>query len=159
MLTQDQEQIGAAMGRIPSGCAILTAAHAGQATGMLASWYQQAAFEPPTVTAAVKQGRPIAALIAESGGFVLNLIGENPTALFKHFGKGFSLEQDAFEGLSISSCEFGPVLADAIAVLGCRVTGCHRLGDHDLLVGQVAAARGQDGIKPYVHLRTSGLSY
>ncbi|MBC8108463.1 MAG: hypothetical protein H7Z14_17895, partial [Anaerolineae bacterium] len=41
--------IGKALGRIPSGVFVLTAAHAGERMAMLASWVQQAAFEPPAI--------------------------------------------------------------------------------------------------------------
>ena len=83
--TTDNDRANA-VAKIPSGVAVLTAADAGTSTGMLASWMQQAAFEPLMVTVCVKAGRPIETLVAASRSFVLNVLGENPTDMFKHFG-------------------------------------------------------------------------
>lgn len=155
----DLAAIGAAIGRIPSGCAIVTSSHDGVSTGMLASWIQQASFEPPCVSVCVKRGRPIAGLIDGSGRFSLNLVGDPPAALFKHFGKGFSLDEDAFAGLSVSPSDFGPLLDSAIARLCCRVLTRVSVGDHDAYFAEVIAASGQPGAGPYIHLRKTGLGY
>lgn len=155
----DLAAIGAAIGRIPSCCAILTATHNGVSTGMLASWIQQASFEPPCVSVCVKRGRPIAGLIVGSGRFALNLVGDPPATLFKHFGKGFSPDEDAFAGLSVSPSEFGPLLESAISRLRCRVLTRVSIGDHDAYFGEVVAADGASGAMPYIHLRKSGLNY
>ena len=153
------EAIGLAIGRIPSGCSILTVQHAGRSTGMLVSWVQQVAFNPPSVCVGVKQGRPAAMLIEGSKRFVLNVVGEDPKPMFKRFGKGFSLEQDAFAGLPTEPSEFGPIITECIAQLGCRVTQKVTVGDHDLYIAEVCNARAPSGAKPYVHLRNNGLSY
>lgn len=153
------ETIGAAIGRIPSGCSILTVAHAGRSTGMLVSWVQQVAFDPPSVSVGVKQGRPATALLEGSRRFVLNLVGEDPKPMFRRFAKGFTLEEDAFAGLAIEPSEFGPIIPECIAHLGCRITQRISIGDHDLYIAEVSAARAQTGARPYVHLRSSGLSY
>ena len=48
------DAIGPVLGRTPSGVFILTASSGdGQETGMLASWVQQASFDPPAITVAV----------------------------------------------------------------------------------------------------------
>ena len=158
-LKEDMDTIGAALARIPSGCSILTAEHDGRSTGMLASWVQQAAFRPPSVTVCLKQGRPACELVEGSGRFLLNIIGEDPTAMFKHFGKGFSLDEDAFAGLTVRSTGFGPAIEACIAHLVCRVANKIRVGDHDVYVGEVSGAGVIPEAKPYTHLRKSGLSY
>jgi len=57
---------------------------------MLVSWVQQAAFEPPCVTVCVRDGRPALRLIEGAGQFLLNVMGEDPTALgfMAHGGRG-----------------------------------------------------------------------
>ncbi|MEE8170285.1 MAG: flavin reductase family protein [Phycisphaerae bacterium] len=151
--------IGKALGRIPSGCAILPARSRRGATGMLASWVQQTAFEPPAVTVAVKKGRPIESYIDESGGMALNLIGEDPSAMFRHFGRGFGPGEEAFEGLQTRAVDGGIALDGAIAVLSCRVTAKHDAGDHWLYIAHVTAAEAPADGRPYVHLRKNGLGY
>ncbi len=159
MNEQEQSSIAAAIARIPSGCSILTAEHDGRATGTLVSWVQQAAFEPPAITVCLKRGRAVGELIDASGRFTLNVIGEDPSKMFKHFGKGFSLDEDAFAGLQTEPTPYGPRLSDAIAHLGCRVMQKVAAGDHDLYVAQVATGTAAKGKGPYVHIRKSGLSY
>ena len=150
--------IGKALGRIPSGCAILTARMGTRRTGMLASWVQQAAFEPPAISVAIKKGRPIVELIEESRGFVVNVIGESTGPMFKHFGKGFGLGEEAFAGLAVRDLPAGVVLEDCIAHLSARVISRCEAGDHWVYVGQVMQGGASDAA-PYVHLRKNGLSY
>lgn len=159
MVKRDQESIGAAVGRIPSGCAILTATHAGRSTGLLVSWVQQAAFEPMALSVCVKRGRPVEELIEGSSRFLINILGHHPAAMFKHFGKGFSLEEDAFAGLDIRTTEYGPLIESCIAHLGCSVMNKVPAGDHNLYIASVEAAGVVDGAAPYTHVRKSGYSY
>jgi flavin reductase (DIM6/NTAB) family NADH-FMN oxidoreductase RutF len=153
-----RSRIARVLGRIPSGCFVLTARVAARRTGMLASWVQQAGFEPPAVSVAVKKGRPIIELLDESQAFVLNALGEDPTAMFRHFGRGWRLDEDAFAGLNIRDVEGGVEITDCIGRLACRVKNKYDAGDHWLYIGEVIDADG-DGAAPYVHLRRNGLNY
>ena len=155
----DQDTIGAAIGRIPSGCSILTVEHNSHSSGVLVSWVQQAAFDPPSITVCLKKGRPIAKLVDAAGCFLLNLIGEDTAAMFKHFGKGFALEDDAFDGLTVRATEFGPAIESCIAHLGCRVTAKLPIGDHELYAAEVAAAGVVENARPYTHLRKNAQTY
>lgn len=154
-----REQVGRALGRIPSGCAIVTARAGGRRTGMLASWVQQASFEPPMVSVAIKKGRPVAGLIEASKEFVLNVLGENPTAMFKHFGKGFEPEQDAFAGLAAREVACGVEIPDQVARLSVHVRGQCEAGDHVVYVGEVVEAKAGEMRPPHVHVRKSGWMY
>ncbi len=147
------------MGKIPSGCSILTVRHDDASTGVLVSWVQQAAFEPIALSVAVRKGRPALSLIEQSRRFLLNVIGEPPTAMFRHFGRGFALGEDAFQGLSTEQTDVGVRLLDCIAWIACRVMTQVDVGDHELFIAQVEAAEsGREGA-PYTHLRKSGLTY
>ena len=126
---------------------------------MLVSWVQQAAFEPPSISVCVKRGRPIVQLMEASKRFMLNVIGEDPTAMFRHFGRGFTLDEDAFAGLPTTPTEYGPMIEGCIAHLGCRIIRKIAVGDHDLYAAEVEASVVVNGAKPYAHLRTTGLSY
>lgn len=152
-------RVAAALGRIPSGCAILTAKAGTDRTGMLASWVQQAGFDPPAVCVAIKKGRPIEGIMEASGAFVLNLLGEDPGAMFKHFGKGFAPGEEAFGGLAVREVAEGIVIEDRIAWISARVRGRLDAGDHWVYVGEVTGGEGDAEVRPYVHLRKNGLSY
>ena len=158
-LGSDRETIGIALGRIPSGCSILTATNDGKSTGLLVSWVQQASFEPLMLTVCIKEERPATKLIAGAGRFLLNVLGEDPTSMFKHFGKGFTLDEDAFAVLTTHPTDFGPALEACIAHLGCRVKSKFAGGDHDIYLAEIMAGQGEKNLKPYTHIRGSGLSY
>ncbi len=158
-LKEGRPEVGAAIGRIASGCFVLTAQDGPRSTGVLVSWVQQASFEPPSVTVCLRRGRPVDSLIDASGRFLLNVIGDDHVPMFKHFGKGFSLDQDAFAGLTIEPTEYGPMISSCVAHLACHVSQKLPVGDHDLYVAEVAAGHVSEGARPYTHLRSSGFSY
>jgi len=127
----EQKHLGAALGRIPSGLFILTARQGDAETGMLASWVQQCSFEPPQVTVAVKKGRDITAWLTDGAPFTLNILDDSQTDMLIHFGRGFDLDEPAFEGVGVKRPKgAAPILTDALAYLECRVVGRCSAGDH-----------------------------
>ena len=149
------------LGRVPSGIFILSIGTGPRATGMLASWVMQAAFEPPMVSVAVKQGRYVCDWLTAGEPFVLNLVGESQKQFLKHFGKGFQPDEPAFEGLQISHCARGvPILKEAIGHLECEPTSHVDSGDHRIFIAKVVRGKMTDGEgKPMVHIRNSGARY
>src|SRR3954451_12470176 len=133
--------LGQALGRIPSGLYILTVQLGERSTGMLASWVQQAGFDPPMVTVAIRRDRHVADWVAESGRFALSQLAVGSKALIRHFGRGFPPDAPAFEGVELRHvARGGPVLAGALAFLDAEVTGELSSGDH-----RIFAARIVDG--------------
>src|SRR5262249_4992553 len=142
-----------ALGRVPSGLYILTARQHDRETGMLVSWVQQCAFEPPALSVALRRGRDVLSWLEPGATFTLNLIGEGQTNFLSHFGKGFTLDQPAFTGLNVERQPgHAPILLDALAYLLCRVQHRHLAGDHELFVAAVEGGRmlNADG-RPMVH--------
>ena len=92
---------------------------------MLASWVQQAGFDPPMLTVAVRRDRYVADWVAASGRFTLNQLADGSKALIRHFGRGFAPDAPAFEGLELRRRRRrgGPVLAAALAYLDAEVAG------------------------------------
>lgn len=150
-----------ALGRLPSGLFILTARRDGRATGMLASWVQQAGFRPPMLTVAVRLDRDLIAWIDATGRFALSQVRAGQKALLRHFARGFPPEADAFEGLSLrEDARGGPVLADALAYLDAEVAGSLDGGDHRIYLARInAGALLEPAGEPMVHVRHSGLHY
>jgi flavin reductase (DIM6/NTAB) family NADH-FMN oxidoreductase RutF len=151
----------AVLGRVPSGVFILTIGTGTRATGMLASWVMQAAFEPPMVSVAVKQGRYVCEWLTAGEPFVLNLVGESQKQFLKHFGKGFKPGEPAFEGLEVTHCARGvPILKEAIGHIECEPAGHVDSSDHRIFLAKVVRGKMNDGDgKPMVHIRTSGTKY
>ena len=159
MVEQCCDRVGKALGRIPSGCAILTARTGKRRAALLASWIQQAGFDPPMISVAVKKGRTIEAVIDASGALVVNLLGEDPSAMFKHFGGGFRPDQDPFADLAVKDVAGGVAIDQRIAWLSARVHGKHDAGDHWLYLAEVTDANIDEINEPYVRVRKDGLSY
>lgn len=153
--------LGQALGRIPSGLYILTIRSGDRATGMLASWVQQAGFDPPMLTVAVKADRDVAAWIADEGRFTLNQLATGCKTLIRHFSRGFAPDADAFEGIPTrDDARGGPVLADAMAYLDAEVAGQLAEGDHRIFLGRIVAGATLDpDAKPFVHVRANGFHY
>src|SRR5436305_135654 len=84
--------LGQALGRVPSGLFVLTVRWDGRETGMLASWVQQAGFEPPMLTVALKADGLVREWVERSGSFVLNQIATGQKMLLRHFARGFSAD-------------------------------------------------------------------
>ena len=157
-----KQTAGKALGRVPSGVYILTAAHGGDATAMMASWVQQAGFDPPAVSVAMAKGRPIVELIAASRTFALSIIPEGDSSLMKRYARGVKPGDDPFAGVETFATPSGiPAMKTALAWLECRlIHTCAFGGDHDLLIGEVVAGNIlQAGGTAFMHQRGSGFHY
>ena len=159
MADPTSDPIAEVLGKLPSGCSILTAGHEGRSTGMLGSWIQQASFEPLLLTVAVKRGRPLVELVEGSGRFVVNILGSDPKEMFRHFGKGFGPDEPAFEGLACRATEFGTILDQVLGFLECMVQFRMEVGDHWLYVAEPVSGGMCVESEPYIHTRKSGRSY
>ena len=151
-----------ALGRIPSGLYILTARSGERATGLLASWVQQAGFEPPMLTVAVRRDRFVGDWIAESGRLTLNQIPVGGKALIRHFGRGFAPDEPAFEGLAVlpHAAHGGPVLEAALGYLDAEVAGELAGGDHRIFLARVVAGDVlHPEAEPLKHVRSNGFHY
>src|SRR5262245_52771839 len=152
--------LAAALGRSPSGLFIVTVRHGRTETAMLASWVQQCSFDPPQITFAVNTERAVLAWLAVGTAFTVNVLGEGQKHLVAHFGKGFDLNEPAFDGIELLRLHEGaPALREALAYLDCRVSALVPAGDHVLIVGRVLAGQLLHDGRPTVHVRKSGLHY
>jgi flavin reductase (DIM6/NTAB) family NADH-FMN oxidoreductase RutF len=153
--------LGQALGRIPSGLYILTVEHGDRSTGMLASWVQQAGFDPPMLTVAIRRDRYVADWVSESGRFALSQLAIGSKALIRHFGRGFEPDADAFQGVALRhDARGGPVLAGAMAYLDSEVAGELGPGDHRIFVARVVdGAVLKPDAEPLLHVRANGFHY
>lgn len=163
-MSESLADVAAVLGRIPSGIFILTAqGSSGDETGLLASWVQQAGFEPPAVTVAVNKKRYVNDWLGEAAGVAISFVGETQKQLLGHFGRGFEPGQPAFEGLSVARTQDGlPVLEDCLGWIAGQVTGSVDAGDHLIYAVRITESHSGPRLpdeKPWVHLRKNGLNY
>lgn len=129
---------------------------------MLASWVQQASFEPQQVTVAVNGSRYLNQWLKDDTLVGLNLIGESGGKFLGHFGKGFEPEEDAFVGLETTTVAGVRVLSEAMGYLIGKVVSRLVSGDHVIYLIEITEAgqsEGFDAEKPMVHIRKSGGHY
>jgi flavin reductase (DIM6/NTAB) family NADH-FMN oxidoreductase RutF len=92
---------------------------------------EQASFQPPQVTVAVNKSRYLNEWMSIGAPLTLNQVAKGDTTLFRHFGKGFEPDADAFNGISTQAGRNGlPVLSAAMTSLEGTVTGRMEAGDH-----------------------------
>lgn len=159
-----KEKITPLLGRIPSGVFILVAGNGeGQQTGMLASWVQQASFEPPQVTVAVNKSRYLNDWLTAGSPVTINQVRQNDPALFRHFGKGFDPDVDAFADIDSEDADCGlPQLPDAMATLEGEITSHMEAGDHVIYLVTITSGKAHQDpgdFEPFVHVRKNGFSY
>jgi flavin reductase (DIM6/NTAB) family NADH-FMN oxidoreductase RutF len=154
--------VGKALGRVPSGVFILAARDdAGRRLGMLASWVQQAAFDPPAVSLAVGKDRPISDVIKRTRRLALSVLGDGDKDLMRHFARPRELTEDAFEGVDTLDAPSGlPLVAKALAWLDCELLDALDFAaDHELLVARVSAGELLRQGHSFTHVRGNGFHY
>jgi flavin reductase (DIM6/NTAB) family NADH-FMN oxidoreductase RutF len=159
-----KERVGPVLGRTPSGVFILTASNGEELeTGMLASWVQQASFDPPLVTVAVNRKRYLNDWLDKHPYMVLNLVGESQTEFLKQFGRGFEPDAPAFEGFEIGRAKNGlPTLAGALGYLEGKVRSRVEAGDSWVYLVEITSAGASELLEssgPMVHIRKNGFGY
>ena len=130
---------------------------------MLASWVQQASFEPQQVTFAVNGSRYLNQWLKDDTTVALNLVGEGGGALLGHFRQGIRAGSGcAFEGLETEVVSGVRVLKDAMGYLIGKVVSRMITGDHVIYLLELTEAGQADDFadrKPMVHIRKSGGHY
>ena len=156
-----------ALGRISGGLYVVTASQgegeSQRRSAMVASWVSQASFTPPGLTIAVAKDRAIEALMQVGDRFVLNVLRQdNHQQLMRHFLKRFPPGADRFAGVNVleGTADGGPVLADALAFLGCRVEQRMEGPDHWIIYAVVEQGNVADAeASTAVHHRKVGNHY
>lgn len=154
-----RERIGPALGKIASGLYIATAHVDGAPLGMLCSFVEQAGFEPPMISIAIGQGRPICDALDGPGLFGLHVLSKDNNELLKSFARGSSPEAFAAHE-KVENAHGVPQFAEAWAFLICKVAGKLGTGDHTVYVAEVLDGRLQkEGQEPMVRVRPHGFTY
>ena len=149
------------VGKIPSGLFILTVVEGEKREGFLASWIQQASFEPLVISMAVQAGRPVLGMLERSGRFCLNIVGHQNNGLMKPFWGGLKEGVNPLDQVSTRITGRGNiVLEDSMAALECELRSTAQPGDHVIVFGEVVEShiiKPED--KPMTHVRKSGAAY
>ena len=153
------ERIGAALGKIPSGVFIATSTQDGEEIGMLASFVEQAGFNPPTITVAIGLDRRLNQAVEESNMIGINILAEEDARLMKPFNQQDN--RSPFDSLELEDNQYElPQLSDALAFLACKIIGKIECGDHIIYAAEVIDGVLNDPSRsPMVRVRKNGFQY
>jgi 3-hydroxy-9,10-secoandrosta-1,3,5(10)-triene-9,17-dione monooxygenase reductase component len=158
-MAREPSGIGPALGKIASGLYIATAHVKSEPVGMLCSFVEQAGFEPPMISVAVGNGRPIAAALEGNGFFGLHILSKENKELLKSFARGGT--PASFAAHTMTTNSFGiPQFPEAWAFLACKVAAHVRAGDHTVYVAEVLdGALQHENQEPMIRIRAHGFGY
>lgn len=133
---------------LPKGVYVITSQWKRRRAGMTAAWVTRVAGAPPAMLVAIHFGSFTGEVIAQSGWFVINVLGRDQLELARRFGEGSSRDHDKFSELSLTMSAHGqPALGVVLAYLECKVALAPRVGDHILFIGEIMEEqRFQEGI-------------
>lgn len=163
MSVMDKEKVGKAIGRLAGGLYIVNAKSGDHEAGFLASWIQQAGFEPPMLTVAIKKDRYHLELVKDPNGgkFTVNVMGKENSKTMSAFFKAPPEGQSVYDGLETFTGVTGvKILKDSVAYLECEYRGEIETGDHVIVTAEIVAGDLHNpDIDPSVHYRADGFKY
>ena len=150
--------VSKAIGQIPSGLFILTAAYNGSRSGVLVTWVQQCATTPPLVMAALSTGMPVVPLIRDSHSFVLCQIAADDRLLARMFDSAPLHGDDPFDTLPTTLAPSGaPIPQRSLSWLDCEVVRHSDLeSECGLYVGRVRSGGILNGGPPAIRYGDNG---
>ncbi len=130
------QALRAALGRFPTGVAIVTCVDAaGQRIGLTVNSFSALSLEPPLVLWSLRRASPSVAAFSRAGYFAVNVLAATQVELSRRFA---SPRTDKFDQGSWEAGEgAAPVLAGCAAVFECATEALHDAGDHVLFIGRV----------------------
>ena len=141
----DMINIRKALITLPNPVAALLVNDGGEKNGMIASWITQVSFDPPKVLVAVHPDRYTHAMIHSAGYFTLNLLSDDQAERVPRLKLKGDAREEKFSGLNIQTNSDGqPFIADAAAVLHCKLSDVLDAGDHTLFIGTVTDGQVSD---------------
>lgn len=113
------------------------------------AWAGVCCSKPPMIGIAVRPERFSHGLIAASGEFTVNLVGEPLLRATDYCGVKSGRDMDKFAELGLTALpadglDAAPALAEALAYLSCKVRQTVSLGSHDLFLGEIVQVNVHD---------------
>ncbi|AKT36793.1 flavin reductase [Chondromyces crocatus] len=142
------------LGQFASGVTVVSANHEGTAQAMTVSAFCSVSIEPPLVLFCADKRSRTPVLVAESRVFAVSFLREHQRALSDLFaGKGTDEERQAALVDAPRTASGCPIVDDALAWLGCRVTQSHDAGDHMIFIGEVTDGGAGEPGAPLLYYR------
>ena len=132
------------LGRFPSGVTVVTTKDRdGSDEGMTVSAFCSVSLDPPLVLICIEKTASAYIALTTAPGFVVNVLSASQEQIARRFS---IIDIDRFEGVGYSRSPNGlAVLDDVLGIIECATFAMHDAGDHTIIVGEVEAARAQNG--------------
>ena len=124
-----------ALGRYPTGVAIVGAYTEGAAMGMTINSFASVSLDPPLVLWSIEKSSERCSIFENAPFYGISVLAHDQSNL------AHACSQDA----DFSACEIrwdgerAPLIHDAVATFTCKPYAVYPGGDHDILVGEVIA--------------------
>lgn len=134
----DRRAFRAAMGRYPTGVAVVTAPNpAGGFVGMTVNSFVSASLDPPLVLWCIDRDAWSLPAFLEAGYYAVNVLAVDQRELADRFARR---GEEKFAGLEVQEGTGGTaLLLGCVARFQCRTVQIHEAGDHFVPVGEVLA--------------------
>ncbi|MEM6667355.1 MAG: flavin reductase [Pseudomonadota bacterium] len=134
------------MSAVAGGVTVLTTDGPAGRAGLTATAMASVSDAPPTLLVCVNRTARSHAALVENGVFAVNVLAAGSEDLAAAFAGAGDLPADERFGLAgWTVAETGaPLLDGALAVFDCTIVEVRTVSTHDVILGQVAAARSRD---------------
>jgi flavin reductase (DIM6/NTAB) family NADH-FMN oxidoreductase RutF len=143
-LSVTPDEFRSVLGRFPSGVTVVTTKNRdGSDEGMTVSAFCSVSLDPPLVLICIEKNASAYHALTTAPAFVVNVLAASQEQIARRFS---IVDIDRFAGVGYSRSQNGlAVLDDVLGIIECATFAMHDAGDHTIIVGEVEAARAQNG--------------
>jgi flavin reductase (DIM6/NTAB) family NADH-FMN oxidoreductase RutF len=151
--------IAALFHRLSYGVYVVGVAAGDRHGGFTAAWVMQTSFDPLLLALSINSNNASYELLHTGGGFTVNVLKREQLELARLFGTRSGRNQDKLAGIRWRPGRTGaPILEQALAYFDCELSGRHRAGDHELVLGRVVEGKVLDpGATPLSYADTGAM--
>jgi flavin reductase (DIM6/NTAB) family NADH-FMN oxidoreductase RutF len=152
-------EIAALFHRLSYGLYVAGVAAGDRRDGFTAAWVMQASFDPLVLALSINSSNASYELLHAGGGFTVNVLKQGQLELARRFGTRSGRNEDKLAGIRWRPARSGaPILEEALAYFDCELSGRHRAGDHELVLGRVVDGKILDpGAAPLTYADTGDM--
>jgi flavin reductase (DIM6/NTAB) family NADH-FMN oxidoreductase RutF len=141
-----------AAGRFASGVTVVTTRSSEGVYGTTVSSFASLSLNPLLVTVSINRSSPLLGYIRSAGAFAVSVLASDQQQVAEYFAmRGRTPQPGGFPTVPIMTRQTGaPIIDGCLSWFDCTVEDLLPGGDHEILVGRVAAAGGRTG-EPLVY--------
>ena len=145
----DSREFRRALGQFATGITVVTTRDGdGRPLGLTVNAFCSVSLEPPLVLICIDRRSEVNTGLVDTGRFNVSVLTEAQEDVSRRFAAGGPTK---FEGIALPPGGNGlPLVAEALAVLECRLAATHDAGDHTIYVGEVERLQCRPG-RPLVY--------